>query len=123
MAKKTTATVSTLEARVHVLLVGNRQVTVSVFNQLDWVHSDRIKLMGRVNGRDGTEWAIGKDKRDGCLVRCQQKIIRYEHLDGTRHRPDTLSCMKCEDNGIAEIWEFKPKMFNNLPLIVLAGLR
>lgn len=45
----TTATVETLTAEVRVLVVGNRQVTLSVFKQLDWVPAVEMTPFGRVS--------------------------------------------------------------------------
>lgn len=44
----TSATVETLTAEVRVLMVGNRQVTLSVYRQLDTVLSGEIDPFGRV---------------------------------------------------------------------------
>jgi hypothetical protein len=45
----TQATVRTLTAEVKVLMVGNRQVTLSVYRQLDAVRPDQIEPFGRVS--------------------------------------------------------------------------
>lgn len=57
-----TATVETLTAEVRVLMVGNRQVTLSVYRQLDEVDLMEIEPFGRVNDskQKGT-WVVGKD--------------------------------------------------------------
>lgn len=57
-----TATVETLTAEVRVLMVGNRQVTLSVYRQLDKVDLMEIEPFGRVNDskQKGT-WVVGKD--------------------------------------------------------------
>ena len=44
-----TATVETLTAEVRVLMVGSRQVTLSVYRQLDQVEPESITPFGRVN--------------------------------------------------------------------------
>lgn len=44
-----TAKVEVLTAEVRALMVGNRQITLSVFRQLDWVNISEIKIFGRVN--------------------------------------------------------------------------
>jgi hypothetical protein len=71
MAGKT-ATVETLTAEVRVLVVGSRQVTMSVYNQLDRADFDQIEPFGRVTPKDasGGVCVIGK-RRDGAgdLVR------------------------------------------------------
>lgn len=48
MSKKTTAKVETLTAQVRVLMVGNRQITLSVARQLDHVDSLRAE---QINAR------------------------------------------------------------------------
>jgi hypothetical protein len=48
MTGSATATVETLTAEVHVLMVGKRQVTLSVYRQLDHVSPDEIVPFGRV---------------------------------------------------------------------------
>ena len=78
MAEKT-ATVELLTAEVRVLKVGSRQVTLSVYRQLDWVKHDYIEPFGRVSDsqdqhRDNKHdmrniYIIGKSKEDGTLVR------------------------------------------------------
>jgi hypothetical protein len=65
--KSTTARVEVLTAAVRVLMVGSRQVTLSVYNQLDLVDAFDIEPMGRVRAREG-EGLVGADP-DGNLVR------------------------------------------------------
>lgn len=63
-----TATVETLTARVHVLQVGNRQVTVGVMQQLDTVHWYELEPFGRF--QSGAHMGlIGKRITDGTLVK------------------------------------------------------
>jgi hypothetical protein len=66
------ATVETVTAEVRVLMVGSRQVTMSVYNQLDEVSHDRIDAFGRVRPRD-EDWrfvhVVGRDRESGALVR------------------------------------------------------
>lgn len=96
----TTATVETLTAEVRVLMVGNRQVTLSVYRQLDRVPPALIEPFGRVNdNRDGGGlvtgvFVVGRHSKTGQLVRSEFKF----GFDDTRN---------------AQL----------LPLIVLAGLR
>lgn len=77
-----TATVEALTATVTVMKVGSRQVTMSVFNQLDWVEPEEITVFGRVCPRtqDGY-WpmihVVGADP-DGALVRSRSRAT----LDG-----------------------------------------
>lgn len=48
-----TATVEALTAEVRVLMVGNRQVTLSVAKQLDHLGLDELEMFGRVRLPDG----------------------------------------------------------------------
>ncbi len=67
-----TATVKTLTAEVRVLQVGNRQVTMSVYRQLDHVPFADIEPFGRVRDKTDSEtWIhlVGKSRKDGALVR------------------------------------------------------
>lgn len=71
-----TATVETLTAEVRVLMVGKRQVTMSVFRQLDtvdWREEETFELFGRVRetrkDEQGFIHVVGKMKKTGVLVR------------------------------------------------------
>ena len=71
-----TATVETLTAEVRVLMVGKRQVTMSVFRQLDtvdWEEWETLELFGRVRGTRKDEqdilYVVGRVKDTGVLVR------------------------------------------------------
>lgn len=57
-----TGTVETLTAEVRTLVIGNRQVTLSVLGQLDIVHPCAIEPLGRVRPRnsDGEIHTIGR---------------------------------------------------------------
>ena len=119
----TTAEVQTLTAEVRVLMVGNRQVTLSVARQLDVFDqhsypSDSFEPFGRVRtglktfwldrrGREvmilpSYEW-IGKNLRTGALS-------RYVLATPTDLVDDE------EERALVRSWE-------DLPLIVLAGLK
>jgi hypothetical protein len=68
------ATVNTLTAEVRTLVVGARQVTLSVFNQLDVVHPLWVEPMGRVRPRENGYrlsqiHVVGRAVDDGALVR------------------------------------------------------
>jgi hypothetical protein len=79
----TTTIVKTLTAEVRVLMVGSRQVTLSVYNQLDCIPHRQIDPFGRVNPRDadpGRVYAVGRDPETGVLARA--KTPRWdEELD------------------------------------------
>lgn len=67
-----TATVETLAAEVRVLMVGSRQVTMSVYNQLDIARYEDIELFGRISPKDaiyGYVYFVGRHRSNGSLVR------------------------------------------------------
>ena len=66
MTQQTTATVEVLMAEVRVLMVGSRQVTLSVAKQLDRCFLEQMTPMGRVRIGD-TVSVIGKHAKDGTL--------------------------------------------------------
>jgi len=117
MTQTNTATVKTLTAEVRVLMVGSRQVTLSVAKQLDrmntYEHSvEGITAFGRVKtgakDEDGKEIkleVIGRSNRAsdyGALV-----IFEFDGEHGL---------MNDEDLAAFRNW-------GELPLIVLAGLK
>ncbi len=71
----TAARVEVLTAEVRVLMVGSRQITLSVYAQLDDVEPGEITPFGRVaprNGEVGCVYVVGASARDadaGTLVR------------------------------------------------------
>ena len=74
MTITTTATVQTLAAEVRVLQVGSRQVTMSVFKQLDFKPLDAVDIFGRVSvpaKPDDNEGVhlVGRLRDGGDLVR------------------------------------------------------
>jgi hypothetical protein len=72
MTASKTATVETLTAEVRVLMVGSRQITLSVYGQLDRIDAGEIEPFGRVRPKDGTPgwiYIIGKNPGNGELVR------------------------------------------------------
>jgi hypothetical protein len=80
-----TAKVEVLTAEVRVLMVGSRQVTLSVYRQLDYVPPDRIEPFGRVRDSHDTHtgssvFVVGRDA-DGTLV-CSHayKQPTYQHI-------------------------------------------
>lgn len=67
-----TTTVKTLTAEVRVLMVGSRQITLSVYGQLDDIPDIRITPMGRVAPKDAQAawvYVVGKDSQTGALAR------------------------------------------------------
>lgn len=63
-----TATVESLTAEVRVLMVGNRQITLSVAKQLDLVDDRKLEVFGRVRLNSDSVSLIGKCKATGVLV-------------------------------------------------------
>lgn len=63
-----TATVETLTATVNVLVVGNRQITLSVARQLDAVPLADLTVMGRVKISQGDHHVIGTDPQGGLAI-------------------------------------------------------
>lgn len=135
----TTARVEVLTAEVRTLQVGNRQVTLSIFRQLDHVEPDEIEPFGRV--RDGRSErddidVVGRRRATGELVRSTCRRLHrkegsptFEHYAGRfryGHERDgdgrSLQPYECwvRDHHVQE-----PRWteWNDLPLIILAGLR
>ncbi len=101
MTDTKTATVEVLTAEVRVLMVGSRQITLSVFRQLDIVPYDSCIPMGRVNdSKDQERWIVGKNS-NGNLVRGQFTYGRWSQKE----------------------FEERESTYRALPLIVLAGLK
>ncbi len=144
MTATTTAHVEVLTAEVRVLMVGSRQVTLSVFRQLDHVRPGHIEPFGRV--RDGAEdgWVqvVGRSSRAvdrGALVRSsisageQEARARRWRQAGSGGEPiwdgdvpggGRVSPEECE--RLASICDAQARLageWARLPLIVLAGLR
>lgn len=136
-----TATVEALTAEVRVLMVGSRQVTLSVARQLDEVAWWDITPFGRISMNTKPAFSeadrvevIGRSE-DGSLVRSSASRMRYR----CEHRQDggkviingeecTYRACKREDCGHyhGHTWIGTDEQFNEwngLPLIVLAGLR
>jgi hypothetical protein len=69
-----TATVETLAAEVRTLMVGSRQVTMSVAKQLDVVDLGLLDIFGRINlsGEAGI-WVIGAHKETSALVKARAR--------------------------------------------------
>lgn len=72
MTGNKTATVETLTAEVRVLMVGSRQVTLSVYSQLDYADFEDIESFGRVRPKDAQLdyiYLVGRYRETGTLVR------------------------------------------------------
>lgn len=82
-----TATVETLTAEVRVLMVGNRQITLSVARQLDTVKLSDLEPFGRVRlDKDRENYVIGRSKETGALV-----VAKYQ--------PRTTAPLICDLDG------------------------
>lgn len=106
----------TLTAEVNVLMVGSRQVTLSVFGQLDRVDWWQMEPLGRVRPKE-QEYSevhlVGRDKDTGALVRCRVADPLNDYST-----PSTWPKSLDRDEKRAVYAYFK-----SLKLIVLAGLR
>jgi hypothetical protein len=141
MTATTAARVEVLTAEVHVLQVGSRQVTLSVYSQLDTVPFDMIEPFGRVRPRDTSSYEIQVVGRSdaGNLVRSWlPEIIAWPKDDGCKIKPSwraNWARLHSEGNEL-DVWKFLPRVrdreseavaavlaWRDLPLIVLAGLR
>lgn len=141
-----TATVETLTAEVRVLMVGSRQVTLSVARQLDEVDPDWILPFGRIRtGKRTPSAAVGMieviGSLDGQLVRSAEIRERYwcgEVSNGSYSRTHAtvngqdavrLNCREYPhgyERNAGHFWESSSDVWAEweaLPLIVLAGLR
>lgn len=130
------ATVDVLTAEVRVLMVGRRQVTMSVFSQLDKVPHSEIAPFGRVNPKDANrnEIHLVGSGPDGTLVR--SRIWRWPHpgshkpyyLDSNPGGSDQYLFDRAKEErkaGVRRDWctQSEWETMSALPLIVLAGLR
>ena len=110
-----TVTVEVLRAEVRVLMVGTRQLTLSVFRQLDFVPWEECGLMGRVQDPrekdSGWFFAIGVSRADGSLVRTW-----------LRKQAPPAGLIDEDGRNTLEDWAAAMAFYTNLPLIVLAGL-
>lgn len=118
--RASSARVDVLTAEVRVLMVGSRQVTLSVYNQLDRVALVAMTPFGRVSVKRQPDpddpWdhvdLVGADG-EGILVASWFARHRYDHAcadPGGRWRNAELA---------GQTWD----EVQALPLIVLAGLR
>ena len=104
--KPNKATVETLTAEVRALMIGKRQVTLSVYRQLDFADYSEVEPFGRVRAGDqyGYVYVVGKLRANGSLVRSRVRNPDVHYL-----------------NDLAARLQFDAAAA--LPLIVLAGLR
>lgn len=88
------ATVECLTAEVRVLMVGSRQVTLSVYRQLDRVPLSECDPFGRVrDGKDLTgTWIVGRHRETGELVAAVSRP------------PSSLSTVDTEELSLPDGW-------------------
>lgn len=143
----TTATVEVLTAEVRVLMVGSRQITLSVARQLDYVPVTSLEPFGRVRlGSDEPDWLTLIGAASGVLSLATLRRERttcapygYSHLC-PEHRPAWEAALAQGAHPAATAWDRHPHTrytsqggvevtadvrhrLGALPLIVLAGLR
>lgn len=132
-----TATVATLSAEVRVLQVGSRQVTLSVFRQLDF--SPLIEPFGRVRPgyaqEQGRLWVVGRSLRaedEGALVKSwvplPEDIAKWKRDAAMSADPgwvvhEPAVRWRRASEAEREAMEAASTAWTRLPLIVLAGLR
>lgn len=58
MSGTATARIEGLTTELGVLMVGSRQVTMSVYNQLDWVDAAEVEPFSRVAPRDASRYRV-----------------------------------------------------------------
>jgi hypothetical protein len=81
---KVTATIEVLMAEVRTLLIGRRQVTLSVYRQLDSVDPYEIEPFGRVSDKQDQDkrlHVVGRHLKDGSLVRSSYYISETQIID------------------------------------------
>lgn len=130
MSGSKTATVEALAAEVRVLMVGSRQVTLSVYNQLDVVPPDGIEPFGRVSPK-GARWrtveVVGRGE-GGALARSWVPLEPFDIPESYYGIVRIFQGDLGQSYGwpfgtpIAEVRAFSAE-WRRLPLIVLAGLR
>lgn len=132
---KVTATIEVLTAEVRTLLIGHRQVTLSVYRQLDNVHPCEIEPFGRVSdGKEerGAVYVVGRNRRDGALVKSARWFYdwRIELWPDEDEGPQITIGPAPHGHWVQPGGPFHREAvveegidWLNLPLIVLAGLR
>jgi hypothetical protein len=126
------ARVEVLTAEVRVLMVGSRQVTLSVYNQLDEVPPDGIEPFGRVSPKDA-RWrsieVVGRDEI-GALVRAWVPVqpfdlTPYDRVIVSQEGGGRGYCQSYRWPWGTPVEEVRAMSVEwpRLPLIVLAGLR
>ena len=113
-----TATVEALTAEVRVLMVGNRQVTLSVAKQLDTVGFLDVEAFGRIRGVSVRGMSTGGDK----IVVIGRERRTGELVTSVIVSPESPYA-HFRDEEVARAAARTFDAWRGLPLIVLAGLR
>ena len=132
-----TATVEVLTAEVRTLQVSSRQITLSVYRQLDYVDPGYVEAFGRINDSQDQEsgvYVVGRSTVDGSLVRSRIDTDSYGWArlvtEGEPLAPAAVAGL-----GSTELQHLAAQVAKagailaaypewcELPLIVLAGLR
>jgi hypothetical protein len=106
------ATVQALTAEVRVLMVGSRQVTMSVAKQLDVIPLHQLEMFGRVKLSDDDTWVIGADRETGVLSRaCAEHTIPWSPVIDIVDDPNRRKPLRCRvrqpnthyDSGLVDL--------------------
>jgi hypothetical protein len=139
MTGPATATVEVLTAEVRVLMVGSRQVTLSVARQLDEIDGYEITPFGRIETgrkhgpRETVVEVIGRAE-DGALARAVSTAERVTCRGNAGGDDPDYSFLTCDEHAGSKLGERHRWTYHypdretyvawqELPLIVLAGLR
>lgn len=107
-----TATVETLTAEVRVLMVGSRQVTLSVARQLDEVDLVDVEPFGRVNISDTGTFVVGRHKQTGALVRAKVSVWQGQpFVAPTAGRVTVSPAIRPADGGVYRLM-FRQRRFD-----------
>ena len=116
MTGKSEATVTTLTAEVKTLMIGSRQVTLSIWHQLDRVHPDKITTFGRVSPPGNAEavvWVVGSHRETGALVRSSYPLGRQGRLDYIASQPGWQRTNTSDNHAVSpEIQEERTRIFD-----------
>jgi hypothetical protein len=143
MSNQITATVEVLTAEVRVLMVGSRQITLSVARQLDEVEWEQCEPFGRIrDSQDFSTAVIGRDRNNGQLCKTHihdselrsLKVTlsikrsgpgkpRYWKGDGQYYTEAEGEAMEQRRDELQNQYNELKAEYDALPLIVLAGLR
>jgi hypothetical protein len=120
-----TATVETLTAEVRVLMVGNRQITLSVAKQLDWIPLPKLVPFGRVKINHDSPTVIGSDENGVLCLSHIRPVEQKRARPALSHCPGRLKPLRCIYNqplggggGVAD--DEVALSFNEWPIALLA---